>query len=319
MRLSLVLIVCCLAPATAGADSPAASDARRALQALDFAGALTSARAAIDAGGHHADELANLYGIVGEAAAVVEGADAGERAFRAELALAPAHAPPARSSPVVAAPFARARAWVLAHGTLRASHVVAATAAGYRVTTTVDSDPLAMVARRQLWWRDAGAMWSPAVVDHGDFVVPLRTGIVEYYVAFVDGAGNELLTLGDAARPLQLVAAAASSTVAPRHPLRAAAIGVGVAGVALLVTGLALDLVYASDYSHLEDVCGAHCTTTQLSRLDVDRGISISGYATGAGLVVTAAVLLSIDAWQARRRADEPRPAPPTPESRSLR
>jgi hypothetical protein len=315
MRLALLLTLFC---AAANAVEPSGLDeARRQLQALDFSGALRSARAAIAAGGHTSGELAELYGIAGEAAAVVEGADAGERAFRAELVLAPDHAPPARSSPVVARPFARAREWVLVHGALHVLHAVAATpeSSGYRVSVTVASDPLGMVAQRQLWWRDAGDSYTPAILDGSDFVIPLRPGIVEYWIELVDGAGNELATLGEPARPLRLIATAAAPPPArAHHPLRWSGVTLGVAGVALLSTGLALNLVYAADYGRLRDSCGGTCSPQQTSNLDVDRGVSIAGYAAGATLTATAVVLLSIDAWQSRRRADEPPAASPTRE-----
>jgi len=313
MRIAFVLMALCAA-AEAAEPAAAVERARAALQALDFAGAARVARAAISAGGARSEELVELYAILGEAASIAEGADAGERAFRVELALAPAHAPPVRASPVVAEQFRRARDWVLAHGTLHASHVVAVAphGGGYRVRARVDGDPLAMVARSQLWYRQAGNAYVAATLDADGFVVPLGPGVIEYWIVFLDASGNQLLGIGDPAAPLQLVAAEAARR-APHRPLRTAAIAVGAAGVALLVTGIALNVIYAGDYAHLQQVCGSSCQPGQLSRLDVDRGISIAGYAGGAGLVLTAGVLFVIDAAQARRSADEPRSELPRP------
>ena len=313
MRTVVVLLAL---SAVAGAAEPKAdvAQARAQLASLDFAGAVRLARAAVLAGGHHADELAELYAITGEAASIAEGAEAGERAFRAALVLDPSHAPPARGSPVVAEPFRRARAWVQAHGALRASHGVTVGAEGYRVRLSVDNDPLSAVAGRQLWFREAGGAFTPATLSGDTFVLPRQPGVVDYYAVLLDGAGNELLSIGDAARPLHLFSAGSVEPASPHRPLRTAAIAVGAAGLALLVTGAALNGVYASEYSHLQTVCGSSCRGDQLSQLEVSRGVSIAGYAVGAGLGATAAVLLAIDLVQARRPADGSRRAPPRPQ-----
>jgi hypothetical protein len=312
MRAAIWLILCWCS--VARADPAAIDDARRSLQALDFSGALAKARSAIDAGGHTPAELSELYAIIGEAASVSEGAQAGEAAFRIALSIAPARPAPSRSSPVVQTPFGRARQFTEKNGVLRASHAVETQRGGlgFRVAVRVESDPLGLVARRQLWWRDRGGAFNPAVLEGDLFVVPLRPGLVEYYAQLVDAHGNVLSTIGEAQRPRELMAAPGPV----HHPLRIAGIATGVGGLALGITGLSLNLVYQRDYAHLQSVCAAACQPSQLSALDVDRGVAIAGYATGGALLATAAVLLAIDAWQSRSRADAPTSSPRSRASR---
>src|SRR5690348_13105409 len=105
----------------------AAFDPRPVEQALDelrYADARRMVDQALQAGGHDRAELAELYLLSGEIAAVLDGADAGEREFRKLLVIEPEQ-PLARRTPVFAAPFARAKEWVRANGQLAASAQVA--------------------------------------------------------------------------------------------------------------------------------------------------------------------------------------------------
>src|SRR5436189_3273706 len=101
------------------AEPPALDSAVKAVRELRYPQARAELDALLKAGGHPRDRFVEILALHAEVVAVMDGPDAGERAFRRLLVIDPQHAPPSRRSPVVATPFERARKWVAANGALQ--------------------------------------------------------------------------------------------------------------------------------------------------------------------------------------------------------
>lgn len=161
------LIVLAAAVARAGSVDELA-EARRLRQVLDFEGALAAVERAIAAGDADPARLVEAYRLGGELAAGL-GREADAVAwFERALALEPAIALPAGTSPKITAPFERARAAIAARGGPLAIEVEE-TADG--VAVVVVRDPLGMVAgaARVAIAAAPGERWEAVVRDaHGN-------------------------------------------------------------------------------------------------------------------------------------------------------
>jgi hypothetical protein len=104
--------------AVAWADDPLAQ-ARKAVAESDYAAALPALVAALDAGGHGRDELAEIYQLTGVVEAALGDTRAATDAFLHLLVVSPAAALPDGTSPKIRRPFDEAARYVASHGTLQ--------------------------------------------------------------------------------------------------------------------------------------------------------------------------------------------------------
>lgn len=326
-RLLLVLVALAPARLAAAADFDGAEKALRELR-YDDARARLEAIAA--AGNLARAELLELWALQAEVACVLDGAVAGERAFRKLLVLDPNHAPPRIDSPVFRQPFERARRWVSENGTLEIelnAPPEAASGAPTPLAIRAASDPLGMVAAYRLIYRaDAEPTWRRLPASSGAPSLPpaRRAHELRYYVEVLDAAGDVLIAAGSADEPLLLRVAAPPTTprpaapppasphpvaVAPvvtapmpppRHPLRRDALIVGSASLVVLALAVGLNLAAHAEGDRLLNLCAPNCTSAQVSRLHGEEGAAIASYSLAAAGAAVTVVLLIVDGTRKR-------------------
>jgi len=266
------------------------------MEALRYDEAKVLVTEALEGGGLSKIQVTKALSILAELAAILEGPEAGERAFRRLLVLAPSQHQPSTSSPVVADPYVRAREWVESQGILEVAHsppksVLAGKPVALEVS--IQRDPLAMVA---------GARTSYRLPGGGFRLLPGRSlsmslpavpsgGYVEYYISVVDRYGNELSALGSKSSPLAVHAEGDAPSAKVRAAPRPATWVVAGAGAVALVAAVTFDLAASSEYSTLESRCAPMCTGDELDTFRGRRRVAGALY-LGAGALATTAIIM---------------------------
>jgi hypothetical protein len=292
-------------PLVAAAAEPSElARARNALKNLGYSEARTLLEAALNQGGHSRAELLEIYALRGEVEAVLDGPEASEREFRKLLVLDPQHPPPERETPTFLVPFANARKWVLAAGSLRVEHtvpMVPSDARSFDLVERIVSDPLAMVAGTEVFYRasDATSYTRLSTVELRQRI-PVSPIGARYYILFVDRAGNCLVTVGTVAAPLYVATPPMPAPIVhavsrPRERWYAsraawALIGIGVAGL------VGASVLWAESADAVATARSAGTRDQYLAARDRSIGFDAGGGALdgvgGALVIVGVAVLI---------------------------
>lgn len=185
-----VTAVLIAAAAPARADSPRLAQARRAVEAVDYADARRLLVEALHDGDNSPAALGEIYRLSARAAIVLEQRDVAEQYYRRWLAIDPAAALPDDAAPKLREPFVAAQAYLAAHGRLLARAQRTATG---EIEVELIADPLAMARAAAIL--DPGVR-SPPVAFDGDHRARLAAGA---RAAILDEHGNRLLELDVAA------------------------------------------------------------------------------------------------------------------------
>jgi len=202
-RIALVVVLA-LVCRTASADELA--NARRAVEALDYAGAKTALIAALDSGKNSPDAMVELYRLTGIVAAALGETKEATDAFTKLLALSPKASLPAGTSPKITRPFETAGRYFASHKPLAVEAEKSATEPS--VTLVVTSDPLGMIAKAHVVFTvDGGAEQRRDVAGGSDRIaIPLPKGKrIDVRVSALDDKGNRLLELGTKGVPIVIV------------------------------------------------------------------------------------------------------------------
>jgi len=200
MRLSVVLAVA-LAGVPAAHAAPTIETAKAALDASDYPGARQQLNDVLARGNNGPAELAEIYRLLGVAAAAVGDANAATDAFARCLALAPKTTLPDGTSPKITKPFAAAKAKV------KSPLAIKAEARSTALLVQTVHDPMDMVVRFRVTVRVDGKL-SPTIekpaAEEMEIAVP--TGArTDVWVAAVDKHGNRLAEVGSSDVPLVIV------------------------------------------------------------------------------------------------------------------
>lgn len=272
--------------------------ARQAFNELRYAAARAELDAAFARGGLGRDDLVAALALAAELACVLDGAAAGEQAFRRVLVLEPDFRGPERDSPVFVEPFVRAREWAATAGRLRIDHR-APTPAEHNLALSIEvvADPLGMVADLRVYRR-----FGP----RGDFErapgdgfarrveAPAPGTTLEYHLQVVDSAGNVIWQAGSIERPLvvrgveRLKGDAGDATSRGGIPVSVA--WTAAAAGAFLAGGVAFDVAAHREYDALQASCAPVCMEDDLSDLQFRRNAAIGLYVAAAAATVTAVV-----------------------------
>jgi hypothetical protein len=306
----LALVLATPAPAQAGRAQALFASARERAGQLDFRAAVRLARAALEAGDAAPDDVWQLHAFLGEKLAALGEDHAAVEAFGCALELHPELSLAPDASPRLRAPFRSARQRL---GALRLSARIRSLADGQgavKSTLSVEADPQALVSGARIYV-SRGGRFAPQRLERGPsgFQAVWRCADpagCHYYLALLDGYGNEAMQLGSAAAPLSVVpeAETTSSTgvgqgvTAPGDERRSALSRVpapawvlGSAGAAAIGGGIYLWLRGRGERADLYATCGA---TGQCSAQAVQSARSklIAGdVAVGVGLTAVAAAI----------------------------
>lgn len=300
-----------------GAFGDELEDAQKAARELRFADARSSVAAALKRPGHSRRELIDLYALDAELIALLDGTDAGERAFRKLLAIDPSHAPPVQRSPVYRAPFERAHKWIAENGALAVEHTPPALARPGQPTPLelrITHNVLSMIASARLTLRHAGGDdWEIAETTGLSLALPAAKAgeVLEYYVEVLDRTDNTLLELGSADAPFQVEVVAAPTKPVVAAPPRADpaivstptrprrlwpyGLGSGVAAVSFLGVAIGLNLAANAENDRLAGTCAPGCTASDLGALHAEKAASIAFYSLTGAAAITAIVLFAVD------------------------
>lgn len=263
--LSLVLL-----EGVAWADGPLAQ-ARQAVDQSDYVSARPALVAALRAGGHGPDEVAEIYRLTGIVEAALGDAKAATEAFTRLLALSPKAALPAGTSPKIKRPFDAAARFIADHAALEVKSETSARPPA--ITLVVVSDPLSMIAQaRAVFVVDGG----PEVTR--DAEVTERTEIalpnghrIDTRLAALDSYGNRLAEIGSKAVPIVIVGDAPPPAVAAPAPVVRAPVAVHAAPRPLYLRWwpyAAATAVFSG--ASLYFAWTVHSDTDELDRLNAD-------------------------------------------------
>lgn len=274
-----VLAIAAILAVAAAARADDLDDARKLEASLEYERALALVTQAIARGGATPDHLADLELEAGKLAAGLDRPDDAEAHFARALALRPALALPAGSSPKLTAPFEAARART---APLAITH--ARTGAHLGIAVAGDSLHL-VVAARATFVDAAGHRQELVTRDGPPFELALPAGARDIEVAALDEHGNLLYVASEA--PLAPLAIAQPAVPGPRWYGRWST-WAAVAGLGLVATGTcAWRLGVAQDeWNRLHDDPTAH-EYSQLRAVE-DRGRTWA-LATNVALGITAA------------------------------
>jgi hypothetical protein len=275
--------------------------ARKAYGELRYDAARRELDALLARGGLARTDLVAAWALSAELACILDGADAGERAFRRVLVLEPDYRGPERDSPVFLSPLARAREWARTAGRLRIRHQVPVARRDARpleIAVEVAADPLGMVADLRVHWR-FGARGEYQLLG-GDGLrrrvdEPAPGTSLQYHLEVVDTAGDVLWESGSASSPLvvrtldRLVSAPPPSARSRRPPV--AVIVAAAAAGAFLAGGIAFDVAAKSEYDDLEMRCAPGCTGDDLDGFHRRERAAVGLYVAAGAAAVTATSL----------------------------
>lgn len=199
-----LLLALLLIEGVAWADDPLAR-ARRAVSASDYVGARPQLAAALDAGGHAPEELAEIYRLSGIVHAALGDVKAATAAFTRLLALSPKAKLPAGTSPKIKRPFDAAVRYFKTHAALEVR--IETTPSPPAIALVQVSDPLDMLARaRVVFAVDGGAEDTKDVVASERTEVGLPAGRrIEARVWMLDVHGNHLIEIGSKEAPVVIL------------------------------------------------------------------------------------------------------------------
>lgn len=188
----------------AWADDPLAQ-ARQAVAQSDYVSARPALVAALQAGGHGPDEVAEIYRLTGIVAAALGDARAATDAFTRLLALSPKAELPAGTSPKIKRPFDAAARFIESHAALEVKSETAASPPA--ITLVVVNDPLNMIAQvRAVFTVDGGPEISRDAEASERTEIALPNGRrIDARLAALDSYGNRLAEIGSKEVPLVIV------------------------------------------------------------------------------------------------------------------
>jgi tetratricopeptide (TPR) repeat protein len=188
----------------AWADDPLAQ-ARKAVAESDYVAARPALAAALDAGDHSPEEVAEIYRLSGIVQAALGDAKAATEAFTRLLALSPKAALPAGTSPKLKRPFDAAGRYFKTHAPLEVKVETVATPP--TITLVVVSDPLDMIAKAHVVFAiDGGAERTKDAVASERTDVTLPAGRrIDARVAALDAHGNRLAEVGSKDVPIVII------------------------------------------------------------------------------------------------------------------
>ncbi len=198
----------------ARADDPLAQ-ARKAVSESDYASARPALAAALEAGTHGPEEMAEIYRLSGIVAAALGDAKTATDAFTHLLVLSPAAQLPAGTSPKIKRPFEAASRFLKAHAPIEVKLETVATPP--TITLVVVSDPLDMITKAHVAFTiDGGAERTKDVVasERTDITLPAARRI-DARVAALDVHGNRLVEIGSTEAPVVIVGEAPPQVAAP--------------------------------------------------------------------------------------------------------
>jgi len=219
--------------ASAWAGDPLA-DGRAAVAESDYVAARPALAAALEAGGHGPDELAEIYRLTGIVEAALGDAKAATDAFTQLLALSPKATLPAGTSPKLKRPFDAAVRYFKTHAPLALT--IETVASPPTITLVSGSDPLGMVAKAHVVFTvDGGPERTKDVIasERTDIALPAARRI-DARLAALDAHGNRLIEIGSKEVPIVIVGQPGPEPVAPvvvaAHPVEPARSRVAAAG-----------------------------------------------------------------------------------------
>ena len=310
-------------------ESPATFAAvQRAIRELRYDDARAELDQSLRRGHYGREQLVALYALRGEVAAVLDGPAVAEAEFRKLLVLMPEHGPPSRATPVMNLPFQQARRWVNEHGHLTAEERILGTPRENLPTTVavaLTSDPLAMVARARLFYRENAA--EPFAVAGETTLrqtLPALSpgGSCEYNLELLDAADDVVLRLGTSDTPLTIELPRAEVARAERAPLQRepaarlpllevrrmpapdrprvrplAIAGFTIAGFGALslASGIGVDVDGRQQYDGLVRSCAPGCSNASIAQLHQYESAAIGLYTTAGLTLAASAALLLVD------------------------
>ncbi|HTL33316.1 MAG TPA: hypothetical protein VL326_09335 [Kofleriaceae bacterium] len=212
----VAFLVALAAPLVAFAE-PTLESAKAALDGSDYPGARQQLTAVLENGRHDASELAEIYKLLGIAAAALNDTSAATDAFAHGLALDPKLELPKGTSPRITKPFTAAKGKVKAKLEIKAETKSDPPAV---VIATVN-DPVEMIARYQVTVRVDGTVRpqieKPAA-EEMEIAVPSGARI-DVWVAALDKHGNRIAAVGSSEVPLVIVGKSRGDDVTPPPPV----------------------------------------------------------------------------------------------------
>jgi hypothetical protein len=199
-----LLLALVLMEGVAWADDPLAQ-ARKAVAESDYASARPALAAAIEAGGHAPEEMAEIYRLSGIVSAALGEAKVATDAFTHLLVLSPTAQLPAGTSPKIKRPFEAAGRFLKSHAPLEVK--IETVSAPPTITLVVVNDPLDMIARAHVVFTiDGGAERTKDTVasERTDITLPVARRI-DARVAALDVHGNRLVELGSRDAPVVIL------------------------------------------------------------------------------------------------------------------
>jgi len=212
-----LLLALLLMEGVAWADDPLAQ-ARKAVAESDYVSARPELAAALEAGGHGPEEMAEIYRLSGIVAAALGDAKTATDLFTHLLALSPAAALPAGTSPKIKRPFDAAGRFLKAQAPLEVK--IETVSAPPTITLVVVSDPLDMIARAHVvFTADGGPERTKDTVasERTDITLPAARRI-DARVAALDVHGNRLVEIGSKEVPVVIIGEAPEPPVAAPAP-----------------------------------------------------------------------------------------------------
>jgi hypothetical protein len=214
-----VAIAVALAAMQRGAHAePTVESAKTALDNSDYPGARQQLIAILARGDHNAAELAEMYRMLGVAAAALGDNDASIDAFSRCLALDPKTTLPRGTSPKITKPFDTAKAKVNERLEIKAETKSDPPA----VVIQSLHDPVGMIVRYRVTVRVDGTVRPPIekpAAEEMEISVPSGAR-VDVWVAALDSNGNRLTEVGSAEVPLVIVGTGGGSKVVTPTPAK---------------------------------------------------------------------------------------------------
>ncbi len=213
-----VLLALLVIEGVAWADDPLAQ-ARKSVAESDYVGARPQLAAALDAGDHSPEELAEIYRLTGIVDAALGDAKAATDAFTRLLALSPKATLPAGTSPKITRPFDAAGRYFKTHAPLEVKLETSSTPP--TITLVLGSDPLHMVARAHAVFAvDGGPERTKDVSASERTEIALPAGRrIDARVSALDAHGNHLVEIGSKDVPIVIVGEAPPPPVEAPPPV----------------------------------------------------------------------------------------------------
>lgn len=193
-------------------------DARAAVDASDYLNARTQLTQLIAKGDNGPEDMGEIYKLSGIVAGALGEAKVAVDAFERCLALTPKATLPPGTSPKITRPFVEAQTYFKKHEPLKIKAETQAEPPA--VTITVQSDPLAMIARaRVIATVDRKPPQTIEKPAGEEVTISLPAGArIDLRVVALDDKGNRLAEVGSADVPIVIVGTAPPVVVGPKRP-----------------------------------------------------------------------------------------------------